>query len=409
MRLLGNLSSGHQAMGLVTSHSPSVVRRVRPEAIRHFRLDQKSLTTSVNAVVLPEADDEAAKFVREAVLAAPEIYFADLVILGEGDSEEIVIPRIAKALGIELDPSFVAFAPLGGRHVNHFWRLLNGLGIPMVTLLDFDMRRSKAGQLRLKYAHDQLRKIGVDDKPSWIKGDPKKSAYWKELGKGDIQLWRRWMEEHGVFFSYPLDLDMLMLRSYPDAYSVCDFAAPTNMATVIKSVFGDKGLGLDAFKDTVFPDFVPTNEELVAYDALFKKRGKPGSHLAAFAELSDEDIKSECPRQINKLIGAAISRLALVQLHWLFLADKGYDGDFLSEELLIHGIRPVIPPKANRKNPPACNYRAYKDRNRIERMFNRLKQFRRVATRYDKTGKSFSAFLALVATKIWLPYFFNRA
>ncbi|WP_236735607.1 IS5 family transposase [Agrobacterium tumefaciens] len=93
----------------------------------------------------------------------------------------------------------------------------------------------------------------------------------------------------------------------------------------------------------------------------------------------------------------------------LFLADKGYDGDFLREELLIHGIRPVIPPKANRKNPPACDFRAYKDRNRIERMFNRLKQFRRVATRYDKTRKSFSAFLALAAAKIWLPYFVDRA
>jgi Transposase DDE domain len=64
--------------------------------------------------------------------------------------------------------------------------------------------------------------------------------------------------------------------------------------------------------------------------------------------------------------------------------------------------------ESNRKNPPACDFRAYKDRNRIERMFNRLKQFRRVATRYDKTRKSFSAFLARAATKIWLPYFVNR-
>ena len=70
----------------------------------------------------------------------------------------------------------------------------------------------------------------------------------------------------------------------------------------------------------------------------------------------------------------------------LFLADKGYDGDYLREELLIHGIKPVIPPKANRKNPPPCDFRAYKDRNRIERMFNRLKQFRRVATRYTRPG-----------------------
>uniref|UniRef100_UPI000A445E30 transposase n=1 Tax=Rhizobium nepotum TaxID=1035271 RepID=UPI000A445E30 len=69
----------------------------------------------------------------------------------------------------------------------------------------------------------------------------------------------------------------------------------------------------------------------------------------------------------------------------------------------IHGIRPVIPPKANRKNPPPCDFKAYKDRNRIERMFNRLKQFRRIATRYDKTRKSFEAFLALASVKLWLP------
>ncbi|AHG49622.1 transposase (plasmid) [Rhizobium leguminosarum bv. trifolii CB782] len=93
----------------------------------------------------------------------------------------------------------------------------------------------------------------------------------------------------------------------------------------------------------------------------------------------------------------------------LFLADKGYDGDVIRAELLIHGIKPVIPPKANRKNPPSCDFNAYKDHNRIERMFNGLKQFRRIATRYDKTRKSFEAFLALAAARIWLPHFVNMA
>jgi transposase len=93
----------------------------------------------------------------------------------------------------------------------------------------------------------------------------------------------------------------------------------------------------------------------------------------------------------------------------LSLADKGYDGDFLREELLLYGIGPVLLPKANRKNPPVCDFRVYKDRNRIERMFDRLKQFRRFATLYDKTRTSFSAFLALAAATIWLPYSVNRA
>ncbi|WP_323571791.1 MULTISPECIES: transposase [unclassified Rhizobium] len=50
----------------------------------------------------------------------------------------------------------------------------------------------------------------------------------------------------------------------------------------------------------------------------------------------------------------------------LVLADKGYDSDALRKELLIHGIKPVIPPRANRKDPPACDFKAYRDRNRIE-------------------------------------------
>lgn len=90
------------------------------------------------------------------------------------------------------------------------------------------------------------------------------------------------------------------------------------------------------------------------------------------------------------------------------LADKGYDGDSSREALLLKGILPVIPPKSNRREPVSCNFKAYKDRNRIERMFNRLKQFRRIATRYDKTAKSFLGFLYLAAAKLWLPSFVNR-
>ncbi|WP_394702266.1 transposase [uncultured Cohaesibacter sp.] len=56
-----------------------------------------------------------------------------------------------------------------------------------------------------------------------------------------------------------------------------------------------------------------------------------------------------------------------------------------------------------------CNFNAYRQRNRIERMFNRLKQFRRIATRYDTTAISFMEFLCLAAVKLWLPTFVNTA
>ncbi len=75
----------------------------------------------------------------------------------------------------------------------------------------------------------------------------------------------------------------------------------------------------------------------------------------------------------------------------------------------MKGILPVIPPKANRKEQIACDFGAYKDRNRIERMFNRLKQARRIATRYDKTALSFLAFLNIAATSLWIKHYVNRA
>jgi transposase len=91
------------------------------------------------------------------------------------------------------------------------------------------------------------------------------------------------------------------------------------------------------------------------------------------------------------------------------LADKGYDGDAVRENLLMQGILPIIPPKANRREPIPCDFRRYRDRNRIERMFGQLKQFRRIATRYDKTALSFASFLNLAAIRKWLPNFVNAA
>ena len=109
---------------IISSHSARVLSRIEPEQVRYFRLDEK-FNSQVRELTLPTDTDEANKYVKEAIKAFPELYFAKFVVLGEGDSEEIVIPKIAEAMGIHLDRSFVAMVPLGGRHVNHFWRLLN--------------------------------------------------------------------------------------------------------------------------------------------------------------------------------------------------------------------------------------------------------------------------------------------
>jgi len=91
------------------------------------------------------------------------------------------------------------------------------------------------------------------------------------------------------------------------------------------------------------------------------------------------------------------------------LADKSYDSNDVRASLLLKGILPVIPPKATRKEAIDCDYRVCKDRNRVERMFNKLKQFRRIATRYDKTAVSYPGFLALAIAKLWRPTYVNRA
>ena len=89
-------------------------------------------------------------------------YFAKLDILGEGDSEEIILPKYWEAMNGSTDVSGISIVPLGGRHVNHFWRLLNDLEIPHITLLDLDRERDGGGWGRIKYVLEQLIANGHD-------------------------------------------------------------------------------------------------------------------------------------------------------------------------------------------------------------------------------------------------------
>jgi transposase len=77
--------------------------------------------------------------------------------------------------------------------------------------------------------------------------------------------------------------------------------------------------------------------------------------------------------------------------------DKGYDADRIRERLAYDGIQPVIPPISTRSKKLFYDKELYRGRNRVERFFNKLKQFRRLATRYDKLAKTFFAAVHLVA------------
>jgi transposase len=87
---------------------------------------------------------------------------------------------------------------------------------------------------------------------------------------------------------------------------------------------------------------------------------------------------------------------------WL-LTDRGYDADWFREALIEKGAKPCVPGRKLRKKTVKYDKRRYKRRNRIERMFGRIKDWRRVATRYDRCPKVLLSAIALAATVIfWL-------
>lgn len=285
--------------GLIATHAPTLLNRVAPEDIRFLRLDADR-TTSVRTIVMPPGADEAAKYVREAVLAYPELYFARLVVLGEGDSEQVVLPRVLAAAGIAEDDASVCVVPLGGRHVNHFWRLLERLDIPYVTLLDLDCGRYQAGWGRVSYAAKQINAIkpgtfkaeAIDKLPKW-NADKDFPLY--DEDKGALHK----LEKYGVYYSSPLDLDLMLLAAYPDAYAVTT-ALPDESTK--KAVLGKSMANVDRLDDADL-------ELFDEYQKQFKLGSKPASHLLALAKLSDEKLMASLPSPLGRLIADVQKKL----------------------------------------------------------------------------------------------------
>jgi len=84
------------------------------------------------------------------------------------------------------------------------------------------------------------------------------------------------------------------------------------------------------------------------------------------------------------------------------LADKGYDSDQLIEAIEASGAEAVIPPRNHRNEKRTYDRELYQERNLVERLFQKLKQFRRIATRYEKLKRNYQAMLFLVSSMIWL-------
>lgn len=301
---LNKMTSEGDAQALIATHAPSMLRRVAPECIRYLRLTLERITR-ITHIQLPDATDEAHKFVREAVQAFPEVYFSRLVVLGEGDSEEIVLPRLLQVKGVPVDESAITIAPLGGRHVNHFWRLLSALQIPYLTLLDLDVARYGAGWGRIKYVNDQLVKFEPTKAlpvewslPKWDATEtPVRTHHCFGEDKKSVPLE---LESRGVFFSTPMDLDFAMLLAYPDAYGA-ERERPEE--STIKAVLGRSHHDAGQYSHD-------EQQLFTTYHQRFKLGSKPAAHIEALANLSDADLLAHIPESLGRLADAVITKLA---------------------------------------------------------------------------------------------------
>ena len=110
--------------------------------------------------------------------------------------------------------------------------------------------------------------------------------------------------------------------------------------------------------------------------------------------------------QAEPLLDAAVEAAALTADDTAairaVLADKGYDADHFVERIGALGADAVIPSRSNRKRPRAHDAELYKDRNKVERFIGRIKHYRRIATRYEKTARNYLALLHLVGAMVWL-------
>ncbi len=303
-REIGALSSAQVAL---SSHSPAILSRIEPEEVRYFRLNRQVRRAYVRQLQLPKDNEEASQYVRLAIRAYPELYFARFVVLGEGDSERLVIPRIAEAMGVQLDPSFVPIVPLGGRYVSHFWKLLNDLRIPHATLLDLDLGRAHGGAALIADVVSKLGEIDNDLSENALVEDgtidPAEVDAIDDsdlLDEGEDNDWLKALREEGIFFSFPLDIDFAMLSAFPDAYKHPNPGGrgPRGGANAIRD---KKAVTL---KTGGHPELYNNDydDEFKWYPYLFLDRSKPETHIAALARIEDDDLAENAPPELTALI-----------------------------------------------------------------------------------------------------------
>jgi hypothetical protein len=228
--------------------------------------------------------------------------------------------------GEDVDTHSISVVPLGGRHVNHFWRLLNTLKIPFVTLLDFDIDRNGGGFGRMKYAVEQL--LEMDEVasayirhdvpaliPDWT--DPRNPNLFNLVYGDETKNIVHELEECNVFFSSPLDIDYSMICAFPEIFCSIDASYGERGPSEGKEdeEDGDRAKREEALVKAVlkkgnvgrqfeFGDNWERNFLWYRYRFLSSK-SKPASHVRMFSNLCNEytagQIRAKLPPELNRL------------------------------------------------------------------------------------------------------------
>lgn len=331
---LNNISKKENTQVIITSHSPSIIKRIEPTNIRFFRVNKESSCTSINSISLPDSEKETMqfKFIKEAVLSHPELYFSKLIVLGEGESEEIIIKKMIELKGVSIDSSEISIVPLGGKHVNHFWRLLNNLQIPYITLLDLDRERNGGGWGRIQYVRKQLIKYIRDENSlPCINGKKindsefNKMHNWESSEIQKMKTWINLFEKNDVYFSSPLDIDFSMLKCFKNEYIS---TLEKREGPKLKNSIPIKELKINETEEEAYQLRINsdirltlkseggdgstyTKEEkelMIWYAYFFLSRGKPTTHLSLFSVKSDLNFES-FPKCLKNFVNRIIEKM----------------------------------------------------------------------------------------------------
>ena len=197
--------------------------------------------------------------------------------------------------------------PLGGRHVEHFWKLLDNLQIPYATLLDLDLGRKTGGISRIKEVAKKCKEIeplsffeGLDEvrEISDLDNIGDKNFNIDEFEfVGDMigDMLIKNFRKLGLYFIYPLDIDFTMLHKFKDYYCKVNKngRAPEFSEERKKTTLKKNG------KPELYSK--NWNDEFAWYPYLFLNKSKPDTHIMAISRIPDETVAKNMPEEISEL------------------------------------------------------------------------------------------------------------